>query len=123
MELNTFSIDEDGISMKFDGKNVSFSGNIDSLEPEKFIGPFLNKIHNYIIEKKIKSICVDIIDLDFLNSSAIKQLVEWIMKLESLSNNEKYVIKFICNKDISWQEQSIMALTFLNTELVKIELK
>ena len=123
MESNIYCLNESGVTMKFDGHVVTFSGYIDCLEPGKFMTPFLENVHDFILEKKLKSIITDITELNFFNSSGIKEFVDWILKLERLPDDQKYILKFLYSKDILWQEQSMFALTFLNIDLVKIEMK
>ena len=123
MESNIYYINESGVTMKFDGHIVTLSGYIDCLEPGKFMAPFLKNVHDFILKKNLKSVTIDITELNFLNSSGIKEFVDLILKLERLPDDQKYTLKFLCSKDILWQEQSMFALTFLNIDLVKIEMK
>ena len=55
------------------------------------------------------------------NSSGIKSVAKWIMKLSDLSTDVKYRITIIHNKDITWQVTSLPTLTFLVPGGVKIE--
>ncbi|MCK4798199.1 MAG: hypothetical protein KAT05_12520 [Spirochaetes bacterium] len=121
MALNIRSVNEGNVLLKFEDQTVTISGTIDCQNPGKFIAPFLNDVHKFILKTKIKIVNVDIITLDFLNSSAIEEFVEWIMKLKVLKKDQKYVIKFLCNHEFSWQEPSLKTLAFLNSEQVKIE--
>ena len=123
MESNVYCLNESGVAMKFDGHVVTFSGDIDCLEPGKFMAPFLNNVHDFILKKKLKEVKVDITELNFLNSSGIKEFADLILNLERLPDDQKYILKFLCSKDILWQEQSMFALTFLNIDLVKIDMK
>jgi len=94
------------------------TGNVDSAQPGKFMLPFFNEVHESIVKNDIKEIEVDIKGLNFLNSSGIKEIVAWIMKLETIPANKQYKIKFLCNKDLLWQESSISTILFLNPDLI-----
>ena len=123
MGLNIYSVNESGVSMKFEDQTVTISGSIDCKTPGVFMAPFLEEVHKYILKHEMQSVNVDIFKLNFLNSSGIKEFVNWIMRLELIPNGEKYHLKFICNHEFLWQEPSIRILTFLNSESVKMEFK
>jgi hypothetical protein len=123
MGLNIYSVNESGVSMNFEGETVTISGSIDCLDPGTFMSPFLNDAHEYVLKEEMNSVSVDILNLNFLNSSGIKEFVNWIMKLEFLEEEKKYEIKFLCNHEYLWQEPSIRTLAFLNPDYVKMELK
>ena len=59
--------------------------------------------------------------LAFLNSSGIKAIAKWIMKLSSTAAEKKYLIKILQNKEITWQTSSLPTLTFLAPGAVQIE--
>ena len=123
MAINISSVNESGVSMNFENTSIRISGSIDCLNPGSFMSPFLNDAHEHIIKHKMKNVNVDILNLNFLNSSGIKEFVEWIMKLEFLSNDQRYSITFQCNREFLWQEPSIRTLAFLNPEYVRMEIK
>jgi hypothetical protein len=122
MAVNIGGVNESGVSMVFEDDTINISGSIDCLDPGAFMSPFLNEAHEFILEKLMKEVKVDIVKLNFLNSSGIKEFVEWIMKLEFLPEDQRYSIVFICNHEYLWQEPSIRTLAFLNPECVKMEL-
>ena len=71
--------------------------------------------------ERVKDIIVDITNLRFLNSAGIRELVDWVMKLNSLTEDEKYKIKFLCSSEHKWQESSISTLIYLNPEFTSKE--
>ncbi len=62
---------------------------------------------------------IDIKDLKFLNSSGIKEFVDWVMDLSTLSEEQQYFVEVITNPDQIWQESSISTLVYLNQKLIK----
>ena len=119
--INVTPIKEGGVELKTEGTRVFITGCINHPKPGIFMEPFIDKVHNNIIENKIKDIIVDITNLRFLNSAGIRELVDWVMKLNSLTEDEKYKIKFLCSPEHKWQESSISTLIYLNPEFTSKE--
>lgn len=95
------------------GSTIKFSGCIDLQDPEPIITPFFAKIHEQITKQDIKEISLDFKELNFLNSSGIKTITKWIMKVTILPENKKYKMKLLYSEDITWQRTSLMILTYL----------
>jgi hypothetical protein len=107
------------LEMSFENNILDIRGSIDFQEPEKIIGSYFRKIHNHVVEKGMKDIKINITNLSFLNSSGIKEFVEWIMNIESLENEKKYSITFLTNSEFLWQESSISTLMHLSPDNIK----
>ncbi len=60
-------------------------GVIDALAPGEFMTPFFDKLHQALVSGGTTKLVVDIRDLTYLNSSAIREIVSWIIKQKSLS--------------------------------------
>ena len=103
------------------GIGVSFIGDVDMQDPSIILDPLFDKIHGGCVSSGIKEVDLDFKQLNFLNSSGIKAIAKWIMKLGDLSGDKKYVIKIIHNKNITWQVTSLPTLTFLVPGAVKVE--
>lgn len=100
---------------------VKISGNIELEDPSVLITPFFNQVHQIILDENIEKITVDIRELQYLNSSGIRELVGWIMKLDELPDTKKYSIHFLCCHKNLWQETSISTLEFLNPNYITKE--
>ncbi len=103
------------------GIGVSFIGDVDMQDPGIILDPLFDKIHGGCVKSGIKEVDLDFKQLNFLNSSGIKAIAKWIMKLGDLSEDKKYIIKIIHNKNITWQVTSLPTLTFLVPGAVKVE--
>lgn len=88
------------------GSSVVFNGIIDDKDPGSYLIPFLDKVHNDILDKHIPEVEIDIHNLTYINSSGIKEIINWLLKIESL-NSRKYSITFRCSRDSRWQGISI----------------
>jgi hypothetical protein len=103
------------------GIGVAFVGDVDMQDPGEILDPLFDKIHGGCVSKGIKQVDLDFTQLTFLNSSGIKAIAKWIMKLADLSDDKKYLIRIRHNKDITWQVTSLPTLTFLVPGAVKVE--
>ncbi|MBN1522927.1 MAG: hypothetical protein JW904_00480 [Spirochaetales bacterium] len=103
------------------GIQINMTGDIDMEDPSILLDPFFEKIHSGMIAQGLAEVVADFKGLNFLNSSGIKAVAKWIMKLTDLDEKTKYIIKILHNKDITWQVTSLPTLTFLVPGGVKIE--
>jgi hypothetical protein len=100
---------------------VKFKGDIDMEDPGELLDPFFKNLHEGMLAHKIKEIKADFKELNFLNSSGIKAVAKWIMKLTELEEAKRYTIRIIYNRDITWQVTSLPTLNFLVPGVVKVE--
>lgn len=121
MGFNAVPVDSDGIVMYVENNRIFISGNIKCSNPNSIMEPFINEVHNSILENDIKSIKVDLKNLEYLNSSGIKEIVNWVTKLEILEDTKKYMITFYYNPEISWQETFVSSMVYLNQDFVTKE--
>lgn len=103
------------------GVGVNFVGDIDMQDPGEILDPLFEKVHGGCIAKGIRQVDLDFKRLTFLNSSGIKAIAKWIMKLADLGEDKKYVIRILYNKEVTWQVTSLPTLTFLVPGAVKVE--
>jgi len=124
-KLNIAPIAQDKIKIEVtdeaDGVAVKFVGDIDMEDPSIILDPLFEKIHSGMVSSKMPVVSADFQSLNFLNSSGIKAIAKWIMKLAMLPAPQKYNIKIKHNKAITWQVTSLPTLTFLVPGAVKIE--
>ena len=107
-------VSESGIEMKAEGNVISFSGSINHPRPQVFMEPFIEEVHDSILKNNIKEVDLNITQLRFLNSSGIREIVDWVLKMSKLPEDQKYKINFICSREHKWQESSISTLIYLN---------
>ena len=123
--LNIDAVRQDKIQVEVldngDGLMVKFVGDIDMEDPSHLLDPLFEKIHQGMVAQKIPFIVADFNNLAFLNSSGIKAVAKWIMKLAMLPPSQKYQIRIAHNKAITWQVTSLPTLTYLVPGAVKVE--
>lgn len=103
------------------GVEVHFIGDIDMEDPSVILDPLFEKVHTGVVNNKLGEVIANFKELNFLNSSGIKAVAKWIMKLAMLPADKKYNIRIQHNKAITWQVTSLPTLTFLVPGAVKIE--
>ena len=101
--------------------HIIFKGIIDNPYPEKFITPFLDKIHNQLIESNQTILICNMKSLDFINSSGLKCFVNWILNLKKIEKTKQYKIVLLLNPSESWQKKSFSVISLLYKDHIKIE--
>lgn len=102
---------------------LTFSGSIDMQDPGKVLDPFFERLHNQVINNQIKNIKADFFSLDYLNSSGIKSLINWLIKIPALPEGSRYKVSLLYNSDITWQETSLKVLALLVPSWVEVSVK
>jgi len=124
-KLNIDPVHQDKVKIDIldnaEGLMAKFVGDIDMEDPSIVLDPLFEKIHQGMVAKKIPFVVADFNGLTFLNSSGIKAIAKWIMKLAMLPPDQKYQIRIAHNKAITWQVTSLPTLTFLVPGAVKVE--
>lgn len=103
------------------GIRLLFEGDIDMVDPSKVLDPLFTQTHETVIKAGMKDVFLDFMKLAFLNSSGIKAIAKWVMKLAGLPASDKYTLHIIQNKEITWQTTSLPTLSFLVPGAVKVE--
>ncbi len=123
--MNIASINQDKIKIDIVDENqeikVVFSGDLDMADPGPLLDPFFGNIHEEIISGGIKKVILDFNNLTFLNSSGIKTIAKWIMKLAVMPEDKRYKMIIRQNKGITWQATSLPTLTYLVPGAVVVE--
>ena len=110
------------ISDKKDGIIITFKGLIDMEYPQLKLDAYFDQLHTALINNKIKAVYCDLKELSYTNSSGIRCIVKWIMKLVNMKDiGNKYAITFIINKDYEWQATSLGFLANLDPGLILIK--
>ncbi len=113
---------KESVEVSVKDNKIIFVGNIDDISPDEYLTPFIQQANDQAVSQGIKSIIVDITGLNFLNSSGIKVLVDWVIKISKLPDDKKYTITFLCSSKFMWQEASISTIMFLNPSQLKKEI-
>jgi hypothetical protein len=99
---------------------ATISGNA-SLSSRAQLDGFLAAAHERVTRDSLRKIVVDIRELAFLNSSCLKSLVGWILRIKDMAPDRRYQVTFISNPQLNWQQRSLFAISSLAPDLVGIE--
>ncbi|MBN1411159.1 MAG: anti-sigma factor antagonist [Spirochaetales bacterium] len=113
MDIKSINVEDGRVKLEVNDDMVVIKGEIDHMNPKEFMEDFLNSVHNEAVNTGMKKVKVDIGDLTFLNSSGIKELLKWIIKLSQLDTDKRYSIVFLYNPEVTWQPLSLEMLVKL----------
>ena len=118
MKFNPVSPDGGRVTLEADGNVVTLRGEIDQASPKVFLGPFFDGIHTAAEQENLREVKVDIRHLTFLNSSAVKELIAWVLRRNRLPPGKKYAIEFVYESSILWQRVTMPTLSQLDPDFV-----
>jgi hypothetical protein len=121
MKVNSPSPDGGRVSLQADGNVVTLRGEIDQASPRAFLGPFFEEIHQAAEHEGLRRVKVDVQGLRFLNSSAVKELIAWVLKRNRMAPGKKYVIEFIYDSTVLWQRVTLPTLSHLDAEFIVLD--
>lgn len=114
----------DGLTMVVESDSrLALRGTIATREPNQNIGMFFQKLHAEIVAAKVTAFSVDVSELTFVNSSAIRLFIDWAMWLNQMPASERYRLTFITSRTITWQTTNFSALRSLVGNVVYVEPK
>lgn len=115
------AVQSERFSIYVDRDVMKIEGNIDLMRPQEILEPFFEKVHAALMEQVVKRIKVDVKLLKYINSSGIKEIVRWVLKLNNTSPDKRYKIVFQCNPNCSWQSTIFASFAWSNQGYLEIE--
>lgn len=114
----------DSLSMAIEGDaRLMIRGMIATREPNQNIGIFFRAVHSEILAANVPAFTVDVSELTFVNSSAIRLFIDWAMWLNQLPAAQRYRLTFVTSRHITWQVTNFSALRSLVGNVVFVEPK
>lgn len=102
------------------GAIVNLGGVLDMEDPGVLLDPIWDKLHQIALEKKFETITLDVTQLSFLNSSGIKSLARWVLRLSQCPADQRYKVVIQQNPNITWQKTSLVTLTYAAPGVVTV---
>jgi len=102
-----------------DPNQVKLSGTITQKDPSNDLAGFFKALHAAAIADKLTEVRADVSGLTFVNSSAIRLFVDWATWVKN--ERERYTLRFITSRNVTWQKTSFTALMSLMKEVLAIE--
>jgi len=118
MKVACISPDSGRASLQAEGDLVTLRGEIDQSSPKAFLAPFFESVHAAAQDEGLREVKVDIVGLHFLNSSAVKEIIGWLLRRNHLPEGKKYVVEFIYDSSILWQRVTLPTLGQLDPDFV-----
>lgn len=105
-----------------DGSEIvaQLMGNAD-LRVREDLSSWLTRLHGHAVEQHATRVVVDVMELEFMNSSCFKSFVSWLMDIMELPAQQQYKVHFRSNPKTLWQRRSLHALRSLALMIVTIE--
>jgi hypothetical protein len=99
---------------------VKLSGTITQKDPANDLAGFFKALHTAALADRLAEVRADVSGLTFVNSSAIRLFVDWATWVKNERGN-RYTLRFITSRNVTWQKTSFMALMSLAKEVLAIE--
>ncbi len=93
------SIKNDRVEIFVKDETVYFKGNFDMQFPKDSVGVFLSNLHLEMLRHLKKVLHIDITEVEFVNSSAIREFLAWLMKLLSMPAENRYELFLFMSPD------------------------
>jgi len=108
------------VAIQVTGPNqVKLSGTITQKDPSNDLAGFFKALHTAAIADNLSEVRADVSGLTFVNSSAIRLFVDWATWVKN--ERERYTLRFITSRNVTWQKTSFTALMSLMKEVLAIE--
>jgi hypothetical protein len=118
MKVDCISPDGGRALLQAAGNLVTLRGDIDQPSPKTFLAPFFEQVHAAAQGEGLHEVKVDIRGLHFLNSSAVKEIIGWLLRRNHLGEGKKYVVEFIYDSSLLWQRVTMPTLSQLDPDFV-----
>jgi hypothetical protein len=99
---------------------VTLVGNAD-LRVRQELADWLLSLHREALELQARRVVVDVMELEFMNSSCFKGFVSWLTEIMALPKEAQYRVHFRSNPETLWQRRSLHALRSLALMIVTVE--
>lgn len=95
---------------------LRLSGTLRTTRAQEELVRHIGMVHDHIVAKKYPTFTIDVRELSFVNSSAIRVFVNWI----SLADQARYKLVFVTDGSITWHRLSFSVLKSLSPHNVEI---
>jgi hypothetical protein len=111
----SLTVTEDGPAV-----SVRMRGN-GGMKAQHVLEPFLTALHQQVLQTGAREVTMDIRELEFMNSSCLKDMVFWLSTVRDSPPEQRYHIVFLSNPGYHWQKRSLHSLTCFATDFVNVQ--
>jgi len=99
---------------------VAMRGTIAIPDPGLLLGGCFRRVHEAALADGLKELSVDVRQLTFVNSSAIRLFVDWSSWV-AIARPSGYLLRFRTDKRITWQRTSFAVLQSLGGKAIALD--
>jgi hypothetical protein len=99
---------------------VSMAGVLSVPDPRQTVGAYFESLHAAALADKVGSVELDVRELTFVNSSAIRLFVDWATRISALPDEQRYRVHFLTSRHVSWQRTSFHVLQTIAPRAVEV---
>jgi hypothetical protein len=107
------------ISFRTSGTELAIAGVADT-EGAEPLAAALAELHRTALARSATEVTVDLAELEFASSTAIKEFVSWLQLVMELSTEQRYRVRFKSTPKHSWQTRSLRALAAFAGDVVEV---
>lgn len=100
--------------------SVALRGTIAIADPGLVLGGCIRGLHQAALADKLQELLVDVRQLTFVNSSAIRLFVDWSSWVGA-TNGTGYRLRFRTDRRITWQRTSFAVLQSLGGKAIAVD--
>jgi len=101
-------------------ESVSMRGTIAIPDPGLLLGACFRRVHEAALADGLRQLSVDVRQLTFVNSSAIRLFVDWSSWVAS-AGAHAYLLRFRTDRRITWQRTSFAVLQSLGGKAIAVD--
>ena len=68
-----------------------------------------------------REVIVDMTKLEYMNSSSLKSLLAWIVRVRDLPEARRHRIRILSNPELHWQQRSLHSLVSMCGDVLEVE--
>ena len=102
--------------------SVVLRGDSDARDAGTALNEYLTqRVHPAVLAAQLRQIHVDVTGLEFLNSSGIKALVNWLLLLKKRPPDDRYALIVQYDEGITWQGKGLRPLCAVAPTFLRLE--
>jgi hypothetical protein len=117
--LPSEKVSEETISFRAAGTQLAIIGVADT-ETAEPLAAALAGLHRTALATSAKQVTIDLGELEFASSTAIKEIVSWLQVIMELAPDQHYRVAFKSTPKYSWQARSLRAIAAFAGDTVQI---
>lgn len=99
---------------------VSLAGVLSIPDPRETVGVYFEALHKAALADRLTTVELDVRELTFVNSSAIRLFVDWTSRVAAEAPERRYKVHFLISRRITWQRTSFNVLRSLTPNVVEL---